>query len=78
MKQTKIITHKPKLREVPNIINIKLVTIEGQITKDFKANQKVSQVFGGYKKCNSPLSCETIKRKNLLDKKKCKNNEKIL
>lgn len=43
MKQTKIITHKPKLREVPNIINIKLVTIEGQRTS-YKLPKTLRQI----------------------------------
>ena len=85
VKRSKIITQLPKTIENPNIIDIKLVTVEHPETscifsKTIKQSKKVSQVGDGGKNSTSLWHSE-IKKLNFFDEtktmKKIKNNETI-
>ena len=78
IKQTNIITHQPKSFKIPNIIDIKSITIEyqktfHQLSKTIRHGKNVCQVFGSGKNCNNPLYNKTTKREQYLNE----NNAKI-
>ena len=65
VKRSKIIIQQPKALEIPNIVDIKSVTIENpktshKLSKTIRQAEKISQA-GAVKNCNSPLYIETKK-----------------
>ena len=66
-----MITQQPKSLESPNIIGIKLVTVEHPKTSNkLSKTIRQSKVADAGNNFATPLYCETTKRENILVKKK--------
>ena len=82
VRQSRINTHQLKPLETPNVFDIEPITIEHpktyrKLSKTIRQTEKVSQVIGAGKNPKSLLFSDTTKRENVLNEKKCKNNETI-
>ena len=74
MKQSKIISQQPKTLENKSIADIKLVTIEHpktflKVSKSIRQAEKVSQVCGAGKNCDSLLYSEAKRCEIFLNEK---------